>query len=199
MSSEPAPVCHAGIYRALKGMHVPQVHRDIKPANVLMDLNGRAKIADFGISAYVDNTLAVVRSPLQDLQPIMLLDFRMPIIFGLLLQGKSNCVPPAVEPAGMSVQCHTFTGTVTYMSPERIDSQPYSFPADIWSVPTPHHHGLHLAGLRLWCQCQQASPRGLLARQRLGLSSVHIPLPGAAHRTHRSRALLTLTWTCAGA
>ena len=39
-----------------------QVHRDIKPANVLMDLNGRVKIADFGISAYVDNTLAVVRS-----------------------------------------------------------------------------------------------------------------------------------------
>ncbi len=40
-----------------------QVHRDIKPANVLMDLSGRVKIADFGISAYVDNTLAVVSDP----------------------------------------------------------------------------------------------------------------------------------------
>lgn len=30
------------------------------------------------------------------------------------------------------LQCNTFTGTVTYMSPERINSQPYSFPADIW-------------------------------------------------------------------
>ena len=32
-------------------------------------------------------------------------------------------------------QCHTFLGTVTYMSPERINSEPYSFPSDIWSVP----------------------------------------------------------------
>ncbi|BDA48249.1 Mitogen-activated protein kinase kinase 3 [Coccomyxa sp. Obi] len=65
------------------------VHRDIKPANILLDLSGVAKIADFGISAFVDNTMAV---------------------------------------------CHTFTGTVTYMSPERINSRPYSFPADIWSL-----------------------------------------------------------------
>ena len=64
LSSGPALACHAGIYCALKGTHVPQVHRDIKPANVLMDLSGRAKIADFGISAYIDNTLAVVRSSL---------------------------------------------------------------------------------------------------------------------------------------
>ena len=40
-------------------IHV-QVHRDIKPANILMNMAGEAKIADFGISAFVDNTLAVV-------------------------------------------------------------------------------------------------------------------------------------------
>ncbi|CAI5471933.1 unnamed protein product [Closterium sp. Yama58-4] len=30
--------------------------------------------------------------------------------------------------------CATFVGTVTYMSPERIANQNYSFPADIWSL-----------------------------------------------------------------
>mmetsp|Transcript_28361 Transcript_28361/g.52224 ORF Transcript_28361/g.52224 Transcript_28361/m.52224 type:complete len:485 (-) Transcript_28361:332-1786(-) len=65
------------------------VHRDIKPANILINLSGKAKISDFGISAFVNNTLA---------------------------------------------QCSTFKGTVTYMSPERINNERYSFPADIWSV-----------------------------------------------------------------
>eukprot|EP00899_Mesostigma_viride_P012887 jgi/Mesvir1/2159/Mv16672-RA.1 len=65
------------------------VHRDIKPANLLLNLKGEAKITDFGISAGLDNTIAM---------------------------------------------CATFVGTVTYMSPERINNEPYSFPADIWSL-----------------------------------------------------------------
>jgi serine/threonine protein kinase len=31
-------------------------------------------------------------------------------------------------------QCNTFLGTVTYMSPERINNERYSFSADIWSL-----------------------------------------------------------------
>ena len=31
-------------------------------------------------------------------------------------------------------QCNTFLGTVTYMSPERLAGEPYSFSADIWAL-----------------------------------------------------------------
>eukprot|EP00246_Nothoceros_aenigmaticus_P011500 TRINITY_DN3148_c0_g1_i1.p1 TRINITY_DN3148_c0_g1~~TRINITY_DN3148_c0_g1_i1.p1 ORF type:complete len:522 (+),score=71.95 TRINITY_DN3148_c0_g1_i1:133-1698(+) len=65
------------------------VHRDIKPANLLINLNGEPKITDFGISAGLDNSIAM---------------------------------------------CATFVGTVTYMSPERISNECYSYPADIWSL-----------------------------------------------------------------
>ncbi|XP_028789274.1 mitogen-activated protein kinase kinase 3 [Neltuma alba] len=65
------------------------VHRDIKPANLLVNLKGEPKITDFGISAGLENSVAM---------------------------------------------CATFVGTVTYMSPERIRNDSYSFPADIWSL-----------------------------------------------------------------
>ena len=32
------------------------------------------------------------------------------------------------------MQCATFVGTVTYMSPERINNECYSYPADVWSL-----------------------------------------------------------------
>nr|BCL66130.1 serine/threonine-protein kinase [Volvox africanus] len=81
----------AKILRALAFLHKEKhlVHRDIKPANILMTISGEPKITDFGISAFIDSTLA---------------------------------------------QCHTFLGTVTYMSPERINNMSYSSPADIWSL-----------------------------------------------------------------
>jgi mitogen-activated protein kinase kinase 3 len=80
----------ARILPALAFMHSNHmVHRDIKPANILVSTDGEPKVSDFGISAFIDSTIA---------------------------------------------QCNTFLGTVTYMSPERINGQPYSFPADVWAL-----------------------------------------------------------------
>ncbi|KAH8943714.1 hypothetical protein BDL97_13G068700 [Sphagnum fallax] len=90
----PEPILSVITRKVLKGLvflhgerHL--VHRDIKPANLLINLNGEPKITDFGISAGLDNSIAM---------------------------------------------CATFVGTVTYMSPERINNQCYSYPADIWSL-----------------------------------------------------------------
>jgi serine/threonine protein kinase len=89
----PEDVLAAITHRILQGlayMHSHHmVHRDIKPANILMSTGGEPKVSDFGISAFIDSTMA---------------------------------------------QCQTFLGTVTYMSPERINGAPYSFPADIWAL-----------------------------------------------------------------
>jgi hypothetical protein len=89
----PEPVLATITARVLAGLahlHARHtVHRDLKPANILLSTAGEAKLSDFGVSAFVDGTLA---------------------------------------------QCHTFLGTVTYMSPERVDGAAYAFPADVWAL-----------------------------------------------------------------
>jgi mitogen-activated protein kinase kinase 1 len=72
----------------LKSVH-RRVHRDIKPSNLLINSRGEVKITDFGISAELQNSIAM---------------------------------------------CATFVGTFKYMSPERIQSLPYSYASDIWSL-----------------------------------------------------------------
>ncbi|KAL1318915.1 hypothetical protein HN51_071193 [Arachis hypogaea] len=90
----PEPILSSMFQKLLHGLRYLHgvrylVHRDIKPANLLINLKGEPKITDFGISAGLENSVAM---------------------------------------------CATFVGTVTYMSPERIRNESYSYPADIWSL-----------------------------------------------------------------
>jgi len=65
------------------------IHRDIKPSNLLINKAGELKIADFGVSGKLANSVA---------------------------------------------DCASWVGTVTYMSPERIQGLRYTIDCDIWSL-----------------------------------------------------------------
>jgi len=61
----PEPVLSHMLQKVLLGLRYLHevrhlVHRDIKPANLLVNLKGEAKITDFGVSAGLDNTMAMV-------------------------------------------------------------------------------------------------------------------------------------------
>lgn len=51
------------VVKGLNYLHnMKLVHRDLKPANVLLNASGEAKIADFGVSAQLNQTIAKART-----------------------------------------------------------------------------------------------------------------------------------------
>lgn len=51
------------------------VHRDIKPANLLVNLKGEPKITDFGISAGLENSIAMVSFAIKLISVFLLFKF----------------------------------------------------------------------------------------------------------------------------
>lgn len=102
------PVCEALQYAHNRGV----VHRDIKPENLLLDKQGRIKIADFGIAKLMDAQPNTGQDRLNKQQPVL-----------------SDPSPASLTDATKVV------GTPTYMAPEQ-ESDParVDHRADIYSL-----------------------------------------------------------------
>ena len=104
------PVCEALQYAHDHGV----VHRDIKPENLLLDQQGRVKVADFGIAKLLGSATA-----------------------GGPDAAAADTVPADAPPAGAGgpdTLGASAAGTPQYMAPEQRDRGPVDHRADIYSL-----------------------------------------------------------------
>jgi len=106
MPQEALATVAVDMLRALNFLHtdLQVVHRDFKPGNILLSTSGQAKLADLGIATLPGEVQVDPR--------------------GDALSLDADCSTPAIG----------WIGTMTYMSPERLLGDRYSFSADLWSL-----------------------------------------------------------------
>ena len=114
------------VLRGLEYLHCRKpkslIHRDIKPQNIILTTSGCAKIADFGLSTFIDTKMKRHNSK-ESLENIVSCS---PNNDGELLQSSldtsDNC------------ELTRNVGSIRYMSPEMKHNQRYNNKTDIWSA-----------------------------------------------------------------
>jgi len=130
------PVCVVGdlcsqIASGLEYLHerARLVHRDIKPGNILVKRSGECKITDFGIVAQSKMMEGNASKTGFKERSSFIGNEEDPVNTSNTPKETGNSFK-----SQHSIALRSFKGSLRYMSPERVERQPYGRAADIWSL-----------------------------------------------------------------